>query len=694
MRNFFVQTYIVFSALAISGLSASAQIPSALDFIKPHEYGKMAISPDGRYAAIPKVTTQKYCLDRFDSNIAKSQICNENRKVYRAKNTILVFDLVNNQIDQEIPIPEHGHISGMGFVKNRRLSFCQSYVRTSGTYRYGIYTGAVGDCISLSVGKEKELRPPSKTGYPSHGLSYGIPALISEINDETDDVIFQPSRFRIPYGNKMLSVEIHKKVNVYEDSSKTKPETFETNARTVHLLTDKNGTERVHVVCNRDNSCESMKVLYRADGQSDWETVKEFNQNEELEYFDILFFPFSIDRETGQIFTLSRERGEPRKTVKLFDPGSQQFTRTVAEHPELDVERLLFDPLTHEFNGAVFEGGRTEYLITDPGLKVHYDFLAQKFPADNNFSIVGNNVQGERALIYVTAHNLPGKYYMYNPATKDIKLAIDRNASLAGAMNSGGNIMKVKMRDGHVIDAYHHFPKGKPKGAPLIVMPHGGPHVRDYFDYNRWVQFFVSRGYQVVQMNFRGSTGYGVEHETAGFGEWGGVMQDDVTDTVKYFHNNGYAAPDSTCIAGYSYGGYAALYGGATTPELYACIVSGGGVTDLVRSMKDDRVRFSSELYSYIQESMGDLRDKDSLREKSPTKMADSFQAPVLLIHGERDLRVPNLHSRRMKDALEDADKTVTYLELEDAGHGDWTLENEVMYLETVEEFLRQHIGP
>ena len=217
---------------------------------------------------------------------------------------------------------------------------------------------------------------------------------------------------------------------------------------------------------------------------------------------------------------------------------------------------------------------------------------------------------------------------------------------------------------------------------------------RDYFDYDAWTQYFVMQGYQVVTLNFRGSSGYGREFEEAGYGEWGAKMQNDITDTVQYFHDNGLATPEKTCIVGYSYGGYAALYGGATTPELYKCVVSGGGVSDLNKLMKDAKDDLSDESFDILLKSIGNP-DTEAARiaSLSPVNMADRFKVPVLLLHGMEDERVSPEHSEAMEAALKSAGKDVSFVQLEGAAHSGWGGRTSIKYLESIVLFLVEQMG-
>ena len=334
-------------------------------------------------------------------------------------------------------------------------------------------------------------------------------------------------------------------------------------------------------------------------------------------------------------------------------------------------------------------------IFLDRKQQKHVDALHTYFKNKENITLLGYNADGTQLVMYVQAPNNAGEYYIYDFATSSVDRLFRRKPTLDDRLASNTDILTIAARDGTPLTAYHTYPTGKSSGAPMLIWPHGGPENRDVYNYNRQIQYFVSRGYQVLQVNFRGSSGYGKDFAEAGYGQWGGVMQDDLTDAVKHVYSKGIATADKTCIVGYSYGGYAALYGGAATPELYKCIVSGGGVSDIVADLKRSKVEYGSKsaTFEYWEKSMGDLsEDKDKLEAVSPVTLADKFTAPVLLVHGEFDGIVHVSQSEDMESALKKAKKTVSFVELEDAGHGGWTVETSIEYLETVEAFLRQHL--
>lgn len=254
--------------------------------------------------------------------------------------------------------------------------------------------------------------------------------------------------------------------------------------------------------------------------------------------------------------------------------------------------------------------------------------------------------------------------------------------------------------DGLKIPAYLTLPPGvtEPKGLPLVVLPHGGPESRDAYGFDWWAQAIASRGYAVLQPNFRGSPGYGREFTEAGHGEWGRKMQTDLSDGVRHLAAQGVVDPARVCIVGASYGGYAALAGAALEPDVYRCAVSVAGISDLRRMVEDEARedgRRDSSTTRYWNRFMGASGVGDrALDERSPARQADRVKAPVLLIHGKDDTVVSIQQSRIMNRALRDAGKPVELIELNGEDH--WLSRSETrrrMLAETI-RFLEQHNPP
>jgi dipeptidyl aminopeptidase/acylaminoacyl peptidase len=246
-------------------------------------------------------------------------------------------------------------------------------------------------------------------------------------------------------------------------------------------------------------------------------------------------------------------------------------------------------------------------------------------------------------------------------------------------------------RDGLSIPAYVTLPPSidgleEARNLPFVVLPHGGPTARDFLEFDWLSQFLAHQGFGVLQMNFRGSAGYGETFRAAGDRQWGQAMQDDITDGTRWLFENGLADPDRTSILGASYGGYAALMGAVKTPDLFRCAVSINGVSDLPTVIADERDYIGG---TYGTRHIGRLwGDRKMLAENSPARRADEITAPVLLIAGEEDRVVPPEHSERMRRAMERAGKAVELVTLEEGSHRLDVGNNRVLALRAIDRFL------
>jgi len=256
--------------------------------------------------------------------------------------------------------------------------------------------------------------------------------------------------------------------------------------------------------------------------------------------------------------------------------------------------------------------------------------------------------------------------------------------------------IQYRSRDGLAINGYLTLPlENVGTNLPMIVVPHGGPWVRDRWRFDPMVQFLANRGYAVLQMNFRGSTGYGLKFESAGFKDWGGKMQDDITDGVRWAISQGIANPDRIAIFGTSYGGYAALMGLITTPQLYKCGISYAGVTDinaLIRGMRF-RGEFGNDIEQVWLERVGDYRsDRKHLDAISPVRLVEKIQAPVLLAYGGRDPKVKVEEGRDLAKALKKKHKKFELIIEPDEGHGFHSERAQTNLFNRVELFLKENL--
>ncbi|WP_229487962.1 alpha/beta hydrolase family protein [Pseudoduganella lutea] len=253
---------------------------------------------------------------------------------------------------------------------------------------------------------------------------------------------------------------------------------------------------------------------------------------------------------------------------------------------------------------------------------------------------------------------------------------------------------RYRAGDGLQVPVYVTLPPGKPKGPlPTVVLVHGGPYVHGTsWEWEREAQFLASRGYVVLQPEFRGTLGYGVKHFQAGWKQWGRAMQDDLADAAQWAVKQGWAEPGRIAIMGASYGGYATLMGLIRHPDIFRCGIDLMGVSDIGMMFSVVESDLPQEWLEYGAKTMLGDPDDPALASVSPLAQAARLTRPLLIAHGAKDRRVPIVHARRMKDALAKHNNAVEYVVYDDEGHGLYHRENRIDFYKRVEAFLARHL--
>jgi dipeptidyl aminopeptidase/acylaminoacyl peptidase len=354
------------------------------------------------------------------------------------------------------------------------------------------------------------------------------------------------------------------------------------------------------------------------------------------------------------------------------------------------------DPWRHRVVGARWTEDLPKQHFFDAELAAIAAAVTTHF-ADGFVTLRSWSRDRTRVLLFGERANDAGAYYIYDTATKKLRMLGKSYPQLTSPEHLGDRqSIKYRARDGKQIPAYLTLPVGvEPRNLPLVLLVHGGPHARDDFAFDWWASFLASRGYAVLQANYRGSTGYGYEWFDAGRKGWGdGIMQTDVEDGATALVKGGYVDPRRICIMGASYGGYAALAGATLTPDRYACAVSVNGVSDLEDMLKDvRRGGRKSMVAEWWGSSMG-ADDMDHLRKISPLRHADAVRVPTLLLHGVEDTVVPVDQSRAMNTRLLRAKKNVRYVELQGDDHWLSSAVTRTQVLQEIEKFLAASLQP
>ena len=348
------------------------------------------------------------------------------------------------------------------------------------------------------------------------------------------------------------------------------------------------------------------------------------------------------------------------------------ITQSILARDDADIEGVIVDS-QRVIYGVRYSGFIPSYKFFDATLDQRIKEIVSQFPEQavylNDWSPDWKNI-----VVNVSGSNYASDYFLFGANQKPVFLTTGRPQIKADNINPLGKVTYTA-RDKLKIPTLITIPRNKAselKNLPAVIYPHGGPESHDTIGFDYIAQALASEGYLVIQPQFRGSSGFGFKHRDAGYGEWGGKMQDDITDAVNFFSTKGIIDPQRVCILGASYGGYAALAAGAFTPELYQCVVSINGVSDLNAMLDYDKNRNGkdSEAFAYwqLQLANGNV-NKESLEKTSPSKFAKQFMAPVLLINSENDKTVEPEQSVKMFKALQKTNKSVQLITLEGDDH-------------------------
>ncbi|MBL8630922.1 MAG: S9 family peptidase [Rhodospirillaceae bacterium] len=426
------------------------------------------------------------------------------------------------------------------------------------------------------------------------------------------------------------------------------------------------------------------------DRRGDWKTVFA----EETEIPNLVVYGASANEQALIIGTRMKS-----DYIALFEMSLKDGSigKPLFEPDGVDINGVIADPYTGAIVGASYIKDRTEQIFFQNDLQAV--LLAAKGALADWQTVVLKSWGRDRKafVVYAEGTKSAGDYFVLDRSKGRMNFLARLRPDIKPESIAQVRAFTYAARDGVKIPAYLTLPPGTDaKHLPLVVYPHGGPSDRDSMEFDYWAQAMASRGYAVLQMNFRGSEGYGEAFEAAGFGEWGGKMQDDVTDGLQHIIKEGVADPARVCIVGASYGGYAALAGAAFTPDAYKCAVALAGVTDLNRALSETIRDYGSysTAFAYWSKSIGDRdEDKAKIAARSPINAVDKIKADVLLIHGQLDTVVPFAHSQRMYDALKKEGKSVEFVKLDGEDHHLSKPKTRTEMLKAVEGFLAKHLG-
>ena len=636
----FNKTIVFFSTfffLSSFNLEAYEEIPNE-QFACYSNFNSMMVSPDGRHLLI--------------INTVKDNICDiEQDKVKRIEDSmrdrgLLLLDLDTMETTMISDGSSEGGINGAGWLSSNRIWYTPRYK-----------TGQdIDSRVTFAMNIDGSRRTVIKKGgywYQSiYDYDYDDPNHVYVQTNERRQVIFDYYRLniftgkktRIAYGPDIGNMKGKAVLGSLNDFESKLP---------LGMLIDV-GLDRVLYAYNSSNK--------------EWEEHFRFACQQPG------FTPIGTYKGkvvvSGSKFSPSGTLIEENDTnaIYLYDMNTREFSDKLYQDPRYDVSGLtgscrqasgykLSSSGSSEISAIAYESYQQEAVFFDKEQEATYIAIKQLFPGDQ-IEILSSDVSGKVMMVLVQGSNNPGDYYIVDLYKNSVNLLYQERPWLDRSKLAKTTAIKYYARDGLEIPALLTLTKKETDKNYFVILPHGGPNTKQRIGYDTWAQFFANKGINVLQPDFRGSTGLGTKHYKAGNLEWGKKMQDDITDGVMWAIENGYADADTVCIAGASYGGYATMAGLVFTPDLYRCGINSVGVTDQ-QQLLDNFAAKASRFQSWDEEPLlewGDMSTEEGqkyAKEISPILHVDNIKAPVLVLHGTNDPIVPVFHARDLIAKLE-----------------------------------------
>lgn len=603
-------------------------------------------------------TVKKYEVEDFFRNQEKAQyqISPDGKHYsymapYKNRMNVYVREIGSKDAKRLTEVTDRD-IAGYGWANNERLLYLKD---NGGDENFGVY----GVNLDGSDNKALTVFPDVTTQFIDN-LEEDDDHIIVALNKRVPQ-IFDPYRLNIVTGELEMLAENPGNISGW--------------------ITDHDGKLRMASTTDGVNT----SLLYRATEKDEWESILTTNFKESL---SPLFFTF----DNKNIYA-SSNIGRDKSAIVVFDLEKKEETELLYEHPEVDVSNLNYSRKRKVLTSISY--------TTDKRAKVFLDEKTESIAKNVEERLKGyevvfsaSNKAEDKYIIRTYSDRSLGAYYFFDVNTDELSLIEEVSPWLNEEDLCDMTPIKYTSRDGLTIHGYLTIPKGvDPKNLPVVVNPHGGPWARDNWGFNPEVQLLANRGYAVLQMNFRGSVGYGRKFLEASFKQWGKTMQDDITDGVSWLVEKGIADPKRVGIYGGSYGGYATLAGLAFTPDVYACGVDYVGVSNLFTFMSTIPPYWEPFLEMMYEMVGHPEKDKALMEEASPVMHADNIVAPLFIAQGAKDPRVNVDESDQMVEAMQKRGVEVEYMVEAEEGHGFRNEENRFKFYRAMETFLDKHIG-
>lgn len=640
-------------ALLISMPAARSDIGLIEAFTQSPQIYSVKISPDGKLLGL----------------LASS----EGRKV------VMVLDAGDYTPINVIKFGSSKQVGEFHWANNERLLVRLEYFQSW----YSEAPSSAGEWYAINIDGSKEANifgyragkgTSSKIQINEAPRSYGI--LTDLMRAQPRKVLFTSIRFD---QDGDVKPELYE-VDIINGRTKKVTQSPVANGR---FLTDLKGDARFVVGSDHENNQE---VYYRKSSQDDWKLLSKST----VDTGSLTPLAFGMD---DRVYVLDDTETSAKAIVAInLDTGERE---EIIRHAHVDPSDIWYSSKTKAIYAVEFMDGlpTTEFLDVKSSQANLLKKLLVTFP-DEQVKIVSQTQDEKRSVIAVSSDKKPVEFYMHEQNPEKLTFVISSRPWLRDKSMAAMEPLEFVASDGLTVKGYLTLPSGSPPegGYPLILNPHGGPHgVRDQWGFNGEVQLLASQGYAVLQINFRGSGGYGKDFEKAGYRQWGSAIQTDLIEGVKSLKGRGDVNLDTVCIYGASFGGYSALQAPIVEPGVFKCAVGLVGVYDLLIMYTTGDIPERASGRAFLGNVIGE--DEAELKMFSPAHRAKELDLPIFLIHGEDDPRAPIDHAYRMREELDAVNKDYEWLAIDKEGHGFYNENNRLVMYSRMLEFFDRYIG-
>ncbi|GIP39949.1 peptidase [Paenibacillus sp. J31TS4] len=524
----------------------------------------------------------------------------------------------------------------------------------AGDENYHIYSS------SFNGSEEKDLTP-----HP--GVRVGIVSLLADVKDE-------------------ILIMMNKEDNTVFDVYKLNVKTGETklvakNSGAIQgWIADHDGQIRLAIASDGVTGT----ILYRDNEEEEFRPFLEMKESDQI-------LPIAFSKDNQSIYAVSNKGRDKMELVEYDLTGKE---KVLYANPQVDITSAHYNAKQDKLLYTYYVTDKVHYKFFDSAFEALFRKIQTKLQAgEGDIGINDYNQDMTKFIVSYSTDKVYAKYYFYDATTDEMTELANLSEWLKPEQMADMHPISYKSRDGLTIHGYLTLPKNKPaENLPLIVNPHGGPWARDMWMFNPEVQLLANRGYAVLQVNFRSSTGYGKEFMNAGNNEWGRKIQDDITDGVQWAVGQGIADPERIGIYGASFGGYATLAGITFTPDLYAAAVDYVGVSNIFTLLETLPPYWETNRNMFYERVGHPEKDKELLTAASPVFHADRIETPLFVAQGANDPRVNKAESDQIVNALRARGVDVEYMVKDNEGHGFMNEENRIEFYNAMIKFLDTHL--